>query len=154
MRPTRWTDLLAAIVVAGAIVYLMLRIGYDSLPPLGYLTAAPIAVLAVIEFVIARRVRGVVRRDPNAKPMTAISIARCAALGKASALVGAAAVGAVLGLFGRVLPDASRVSAAASDARVGTAVLVVSIALAAAGIYLERAGIHPGETPRNPSPSR
>lgn len=154
MKPTRWVDLLVPLVVIGALVYLVLRLSYGSLPPLHYLTAVPIAVLAIFEFVVARRVRAVVRHDANAKPMTAISIARCAALGKASALVAAAVAGALLGLFGRVLPDASRVSAAASDARAAAVLLVATLALAAAGLYLERAGIQPGQRPPNPAPSR
>jgi hypothetical protein len=146
LRRTRVTDLLIPLVIVGVAVYLLLQAGYGSLPPMRYITAIPVAVLAIIEFVLARRVRAVVRHDPHAKPMTAISVARSVALGKASALVGAGAVGAVLGLLGRVVPDASSVSAAASDARVGAVLLAACLALMGAGLYLERAGVDPSNT--------
>ena len=57
------------------------------------------------------------------RPMTAIAIARCVALGKASALVGAAVAGAAVALLARVLPEAGTVSAAAHDAGVGALLL-------------------------------
>jgi hypothetical protein len=147
LRRTGVADLLVPLLIVGVVVYLFLQVSYDSLPPLRYLTAVPVAVLALLEFLLARRVRAVVRHDATAKPMTAISVARSVALGKASALVGAGAVGAVLGLLGRVLPDASRVTAAASDARVGVVLLIACGALVGAGLYLERAGIDPSDTP-------
>src|ERR1700733_820191 len=109
LRRTRPVDLLIPFLVVGILTYALLLAGYDSIPPLHYLTAAPIAVLAVVEFVLARRIHKVVRRDPDTKPMAAISIARSVALGKASSLVGAGVVGAALGFVARVLPDASRV---------------------------------------------
>jgi hypothetical protein len=149
LRRTGVTDLIIPLLIVGAVVYVLSRTLYDSLPPMHYLTAVPVAVLAIIEFVLARRVRAVVRHDASAKPMTAISVARSVALGKASALVGAGAFGAVLGLLGRVLPDASHVSAAAADARVSFVLLVACAALVAAGLYLERAGIDPSDRALN-----
>jgi hypothetical protein len=143
MRRTTWGDLAVPLVVVGVAVYVLLRFTYDSIPPFHYVVALPVGVLAIVEFVAARRVRGAVRHDPDAKPMTAIAIARCVALGKASSLVGAAVVGASLALLGRVLPDAADVDAAAADARVGAVLLAAAIALTAAGLLLERAGIDP-----------
>jgi hypothetical protein len=154
LRRTSATDLLVPLLIVGVAVYLVLQVIYGSLPPLHYLTAVPVAVLAIIEFILARRVRAVVRHDPSAKPMTAISVARSVALGKASALVGAGAFGAVLGLLGRVLPDSSHISAAASDARVGFVLLIACAALVAAGLYLERAGIDPSDATLKNAPTR
>lgn len=148
MQRTRWTELAVPFVVIGITVYVLLQFSYDSLPPLQWPVAAPLGVLAVAEIVAARRVRAAVRHDPHAKPMAAIVIARCVALGKSSALVGAAVAGAALGLLVRLLPDVSTVSAAASDARVGLVLLVVSAALVAAGLLLERAGVDPGSDER------
>src|SRR4051794_9546828 len=93
LRRTGVTDLLAPFAVVGVVVYLLLKASYEDLPPLRYLTAVPILALAVAELVAARRVRGAVRHQPGAKPMAAIVIARCVALGKASSLVGAGVVG-------------------------------------------------------------
>ncbi len=144
MRRTGVLDLLAPFVIVGLAVYVLLRFAYDSLPPLGYVVAVPLGALAVVEFIVGRRVRGAVRHDPEAEPMTAIAIARCVALGKASALVGAGVAGAAAGLLVRVAPDAGTVSAAQHDTGSGAALLGVCLLLVAAGLLLERAGIDPG----------
>lgn len=146
MRRTTLTDLVAAFVVVGILVFLVLRVSYDSLPPLQYPIVIPIAALAVAEFVAAQRVRAAVRHDPDARPMAAIVIARCVALGKASALVGAAVAGAAAAIIVRVAPDAGTVRAARSDLRVAIALLVVAVFITVAGLLLERAGIDPGRT--------
>src|SRR5690242_11093651 len=93
MRRTRWTVLLAPFFVAGITTYALLKFSYHGYLQLKYLVPAPLAALAVAEFVAARRVRAAVRHDPDAKPMAALVIARCVALGKASSVVGAAVAG-------------------------------------------------------------
>lgn len=145
MRRTRWSDLVLIAVVVGVLAYLLVRLAYDSLPPLNYSLPVPLAALALVEFVTARRVRAAVRHDPHAKPMTAIAIARCVALGKASSAVGAGVVGAALGLLARLLPDVADVRAVAHDARIGLLVLGAGLLLIASGLLLERAGIDPGQ---------
>lgn len=144
LRRTRWTDLAVPLVVIGVTVYVLLRFSYRDLPQLKYLVPAPIAALAVAEFVAARRVRAAVRHDPDARPMAAIVIARCVALGKASSLVGSGVAGAALGLVARLLPDVRIVHAAAHDARVGSLLFGAAVLLVAAGLLLERAGVDPG----------
>lgn len=143
LRRTRWGDLVLPAVVVGGLVYLLLRYVYDTLPPLQVLVPVPLAALAVAELVAARRVRAAVRHDPQAKPMAAIVIARCVALGKASSLVGAAVVGASLALLARVFPDLGTVDAAGHDALVAVVMLAVCLLLVGAGLLLERAGIDP-----------
>lgn len=144
MQRTRWTDLLLPLVVIGVTVYILLRFSYGSLPPLQYVVPVPVAALAAVEFVVARRVRAAVRHEPHVRPMAAIAIARCVALGKASSLVGAVVAGAALGLLGRVLPDVGSIDAAAHDATVGSLVLAAAVLLGITGLLLERAGIDPG----------
>jgi hypothetical protein len=129
--------------VIGISVYVLLKLSYEAIPPLGYLVPVPLAALAVVELVAARRVRAAVRHEPYAKPMTAIAIARCVALGKASSLVGAGVAGAAVGLLLRVIPDAGTARAAANDTRVGVLLLGSAILMVAAGLLLERAGIDP-----------
>lgn len=143
MKRTGVLDLLAPFLVIGISVYVLLRFSYDSIPPLGYLVPVPLAALAIVEFVVARRVRAAVRHEPYAKPMTAIAIARCVALGKASSVVGAAVGGAAVALLLRVAPDAGMVRAAASDTRVGALLLASTVLAVAAGLLLERAGVDP-----------
>ncbi|MDQ6850636.1 MAG: DUF3180 domain-containing protein [Actinomycetota bacterium] len=143
MRRTGVIDLLVPLVVIGLTVYTLLRVSYDAIPPLGYFVPVPLAALAAAEFVMARRVRAAVRHEPMAKPMTAIAVARCVALGKASSIVGAAVVGAAVALLARVLPEAGTVRAATNDTRVGALLLAASVLVAAGGLLLERAGIDP-----------
>jgi hypothetical protein len=143
MRRTNAGDLLGPFFAVAVVGYLLLRLAYSSLPPFQWFIALPIAVLAVAEVVIARRVRAVVRHKPAAKPMTALAVARAVALGKASALVGAAVAGAAVALIAKVIADAGRATAAEHDLRVGLMVAIASIALVGAGIAVERAGVDP-----------
>lgn len=136
-------DLVVPFLIIGLTTWVLLKFAYGSLPPLQYIVPVPLAFLAVAEFVAARRVRAAVRHDPNAKPMAAIVIARCVALGKASSLVGSGVAGAALALVLRTAPDAHTVRAAASDLRVSILLLVVSVFLVLAGLMLERAGVDP-----------
>ncbi|HEY2271457.1 MAG TPA: DUF3180 domain-containing protein [Jatrophihabitantaceae bacterium] len=151
MKRTGALELLVPFGIIGVSTYVLLKFSYSSLPPLGYFVPVPLAVLGVVEFVIARRVRAAVRHEPWAKPMTAIAIARSVALGKASSIVGAVFAGAAIGLLLRVLPDASTVRAAANDTRVGLLLLGSTILALAAGLVLERAGIDPNRDRHDPS---
>ena len=143
MRRTRPLDLLAPLLLVGAVAYLLLGLSYASLPPFDYLLPVPVAALAVIEVVMARRVRAAVRHEPGARPMTAIAVARSVALGKASSLVGSGVLGAAIALLLRVGPRAGTVTAAGHDTRVAVLLMIGSGLLVAAGLVLERAGIDP-----------
>jgi hypothetical protein len=144
MRRTSWADLAVPFVILAITAYVLLRFSYGDLPPLQFVLPVPLAALAAVELVAARRVRAAVRHDPDAKPMAALVIARCVALGKASALVAAGVAGAAVGLVVRLLPDLRTVDAAGHDATVGAVLLVASALLVVAGLVLERAGIDPG----------
>jgi hypothetical protein len=124
---------------------LLLRTSYDSIPPLQIFVPIPLTVLGVAELVAARRVRAAVRHDPDARPMAALVIARCVALGKASALVAAGVAGAGLALLVRVAPDADTVRAASNDLRVGIFLVLSALLLMIAGLLLERSGIDPNQ---------
>ncbi|MCU1655831.1 MAG: hypothetical protein JWO57_487 [Pseudonocardiales bacterium] len=149
MRRTGPADLVVPFFVIGVTVYALLRFSYGSLPPLGYFVPVPLAALAVAELVAARRVRGAVRHEPNARPMAAIVIARCVALGKASSLVASAVAGAAVALLIRVAPDAGTVKSAGNDTRVSALLLAASVLLVIAGLLLERAGIDPSSGDRD-----
>ncbi|MDQ1743699.1 MAG: hypothetical protein QOE23_2038 [Pseudonocardiales bacterium] len=147
MRRTNVADLLVPLLLTAGLVYALLRIGYESLPPFQWFIAVPPAALAVAELVVARRVRAAVRHQPQARPMTALAIARAVALGKASALVAAVLAGAAAALVVKLLPSAGEPNTAGSDLRVGYLLLAVSAVLLVAGLVLERAGIDPGHRP-------
>jgi hypothetical protein len=143
MRRTRWTDLAVPFVIVGITAYVLLRFSYHPYLQLRYLVPAPLAALAFAELVMARRVRAAVRHDPNGRPMEAIAIARCVALGKASSLVGAAVAGGATGMIVRLLPDVRTIDLAGRDATVGALLVAASLLLVAAGLLLERAGLDP-----------
>jgi hypothetical protein len=149
LRGTRLRDLVVPFVVLAVTSYALLRFSYHSYLQLKYLVPAPLAALAVAEFVAARRVRAAVRHDPNARPMTAIVIARCVALGKASSLVGAGVAGGALGMIGRLVPDVATVKVAAHDATIAALLFGAGVLLVAAGLMLERAGLDPGRDRRS-----
>ncbi len=144
IRRTSVADLVIPFLLTAGLVYALLRIGYESLPPFQWFVAVPLAALAVAELVVARRVRAAVRHHPKAKPMTALAIARTVALGKASALVAAVVAGAAAALVVKLLPSSGAPNTAGSDLRVGYLLLAVSAVLLIAGLVLERAGVNPG----------
>lgn len=144
MHRTRPFDLAVPFIIIGITGYALLRFSYADFPPLRYFVPVPLAALAIAELVAARRVRAAIRHHPHARPMAAIVIARCVALGKASSVVGAGVAGAATALLVRVLPDAGQVRAAAHDAQVGGLALGATVLLVIAGLALERAGIDPG----------
>jgi hypothetical protein len=149
MKRTGVIDLVAPFVVIGVATFVLLKVSYDSIPPLGYFVPVPLTALALAELVAARRVRAAVRHEPYAKPMTAIVIARCVALGKASSIVGAGVAGAAVGLLFRVVPDYSLGGHAQDDTKVGVLLLGSSVLVAVAGLLLERAGIDPNRDRRD-----
>ncbi|MDP9093210.1 MAG: DUF3180 domain-containing protein [Actinomycetota bacterium] len=144
MRRTGPGDLAVPFLLIGITMYVLLRFSYSSYPSLQYFVPVPLVALAVAEFIAARRVRAAVRHDPHARPMAAIVIARCVALGKASSLVCAGVAGAATALLVRVAPNAGTVKAATHDARVAALLLGAALLLLAAGLLLERAGVDPG----------
>lgn len=131
--------------LAAVATYAILRFAYAWLPPISWYVPIQLAVLAVAEVWISRRIRAAVRHRPGAKPMTAIAIARSVALAKASVLVGAGLAGAAAGLVLHVLPDVGRIAAARHDLTVGLAMLAASAFVALAGYALERAAIDPSQ---------
>ncbi|MEP6851087.1 MAG: DUF3180 domain-containing protein [bacterium] len=143
MQRTSVRDLVAVALVVAAVVYLILRRYYGSMPPLEYVVVTPFAALAVGEVVAARRVRAAVTHQAGARPMAALVIARCLALAKASAILAAGLLGAVVGLALRVLPDVGEVEAARHDAMVGGLAVLVALALLVAALLLERATLDP-----------
>ena len=149
MRRTRFGDLVIPFLVVGVAAYVLLRYFYDQIPGIAPFAPLPLTGLAVIEFILARRVRAVIAHEPEAKPLTAIAITRLVALGKASSLVGAVVAGASLALVMHVLPDMGRVDVARSDGIVGGLLVIAGVLLVIAGLLLERAGVAPtdGERP-------
>jgi hypothetical protein len=123
--------------VAGAIVYLVVREVYTSLPRLPSLAPASLGLIAIVEMLLAIGTRNRLLGRPGTRPVEPMLVARYAALAKATSIVGALAVGAYAGLLGYVLPlrDAAQPRA---DATIATAGVLAGIAVVVAAYSLER----------------
>ncbi|MGZ8177193.1 DUF3180 domain-containing protein [Williamsia sp. SKLECPSW1] len=139
LKPTRIRDLFGVAVVTGVVVWLLVRVSYGQLPPLPLLAGLVLYVLALLEAVIAVIVRSRVsssqvgRASGQLHPLTA---ARVLALAKASALLGALAVGVWAGM-GLYLLSLSESSAADHDRPAAIVGLIGGVLLAAAAVWLE-----------------
>jgi hypothetical protein len=127
--------LVACCVVAGALAYVTVREVYTSLPRLPTLAPASLALIALVEGVLAVGTRNRLLGRPGTHPVEPMLVARYAALAKASSIVGALALGAYAGVLGYVLPlrDAPQPRAdaivAVFGAAAGLAVVVTAYAL-------------------------
>lgn len=157
LGPTRLRDLAAIAVVTGILAWILVRYNYNDLPPMPLLAGIVLYVLAVLEVVIAFIVRSRVdsrevgRASGQLHPLTA---ARVLALAKASAILGAIAVGVWAGLL-VFLWSQHDVTAAANDRPGAIIGLVGGVVLIAAALWLEyccRAPDDPTEDPRDPHP--
>jgi hypothetical protein len=151
-NPTRLStprDLIGPFLALAVLSYVVFLRAYASVPALHVFTAAPLAALAVGELAAASRVRAAVRHRAGAKPITAIAVARLVALAKASAIVAAGVAGAAVGALVRLVPDLGRLDAAHGDTVAAAFIGAAGVALAIAGLLLERSALDPSRGRRN-----
>jgi hypothetical protein len=152
MTPTRARTLITLAACCAVASWAVLLLVYVSLPPLPWTAAPTLLLLAVVEAACGRSLRVRLRGDragsglangqvrppgaPGVRPIPPITVARLAALAKASSLAaavfGGLAAGALVYLsvsLGKPSPRADAISAAAT---LGAAILLV-----AAALYLE-----------------
>jgi hypothetical protein len=141
MHFTRPRDLVVAGLLGLVLGYLLFLAEYGSLPQLPTLAGVTFAVLAVIEVVLALVIRS---RIKNGRVVAAIGVARSVALAKASSLAGAFMGGAWLAALVYLFPRRDELVAAMLDTRAAVVGVGSSVALVAAGLWLE----HCCRTPR------
>lgn len=152
LRPTEPATLVVAGLAAAAVAWLLISNFYQDLPPMTWPPAIIIAGIAAFAGVAARglwtriHARGQVpagrRRGgggAGAVPVDPLTVARFAVLAKAVSLAGAIFTGFHAGYLPWLLVEAGRLSGAAEDLPPTTGGLVASVALMAAGLWLERA---------------
>lgn len=139
MKPTRVPVLVALGVLAGALTWVLTRAYYAHLPPLPGYSPVSVFLLALAEGYWARVVRARVTRRGGGRPLHPITVARAAALAKASSLVGTLAAGGYAGFLAYVLGELSHSASRSRDAAVAAAGLACSCVLVAAALGLERA---------------
>lgn len=150
VRPTRIWDLIFLAALAVAATWILVRVFYGSLPPVPVYAGASLYPVAAIEVVLAFMIRSRVdsrRVGGGPHQLHPITVARAAALAKASALVGAATAGVWGGFLLYLVPQRSVLRAAVSDSPGAWVGLLAALALVGAALWLE----HCCRTPDDPS---
>jgi hypothetical protein len=150
MGPTRKRDLAAAVLGTAVVGYLLVVVFYRWFPPITVWTGFSLLAVGVAEAVWGRHVRakiddGEIGDAPGwLHPLT---VARSVVIAKASAWVGALALGGWVGVLVYLLPRRSWLRVASEDT-LGTAVAVLSaLTLVAAALWLQ----HCCRSPRDPT---
>ncbi|GLY55295.1 DUF3180 domain-containing protein [Lentzea sp. NBRC 102530] len=147
MRFTRPRDLTAVALIAALLAHLLLRLAYDTLPPLPVLAGSTLFVIAVVEVVLAFSLRARIQRRPGARPVQPLTAARAVALAKASSVLGALMLGAWTGVLVYVIPVRDSFPAASNDLVAAVIGMISAVALTAAALWLE----HCCKTPKESS---
>lgn len=139
MRRIAPSTLALVAVVAAVAAYFLTGTFLGSMPPIGF-GWITLLVVAVVDVLLALRIRaalsdGGVGQDRS--QMHPLTIARCAALGQASAVLGSAAGGLGVGFTLYFLPRLGDLAAASDELPAAVAVLVSGALLVAAGLFLE-----------------
>ncbi|MEV1117092.1 DUF3180 domain-containing protein [Actinosynnema sp. NPDC049800] len=138
MRFTKPRDLLAAGLVAGLLAHLLIRLAYDTLPPLPTFAGFTLLVIAVVNLWLAFSLRARILRKPGARPVEPLTAARAVAFAKASSLLGAIMLGAWAGVLAYVLPARGEFEAADHDVLSASVGAGCAALLIAAALWLER----------------
>ncbi|MFM9378746.1 DUF3180 domain-containing protein [Gordonia sp. VNK21] len=149
LGPTRVRDLLAVAVVAGLVFWILVRYNYGAFPSLPWPAGVTLYVLALIEVVIGVLVRRRVAEKKigvGAGRLHPITVARTVALAKASAILGALALGGWTGILVFLL-SRRELDAAVADRPAAVVGLVGGLLLAAAALWLEHCCRAPDEPP-------
>ena len=146
MRFTRSRDLAAVAIIAGILAHLLLRLSYDTLPPLPVLSGSTLVVIAVVEVVLAFSLRARIQRRPGARPVQPLTAARAVALAKASSVLGALMFGAWAGLLIFVIPVRDSFPAASNDLVAAVVGMISALLLTAAALWLEHCCKTPTES--------
>ncbi|MDT5339546.1 MAG: hypothetical protein QOD90_5051 [Mycobacterium sp.] len=151
MGPTRKRDLAAATVIAAILGYTAVRLAYHWFPPITLWTGLSLLGLAAVEVPWAFYVRskigdGKIGDAPGR--LHPLAVARAVMISKASALVGALALGWWVGVLVFLLPKRDETFAGASI--LGTVVAAVSaLALVVAALWLQHCCKSPDEPPED-----
>lgn len=145
MTLTKARHLVIAAVVAAVVAYLLVLVGYGSMPRLPLFAGITLLLVAAIEVVFTLVVRPKVRRKQGVEPLDPLVAARAVILAKASSVAGCLVAGAWIGLLAYVLPLSSFVDAAGSDTGSAVVGLISALALVASGLWLEYTLRNPDE---------
>jgi hypothetical protein len=138
VRFTKPRDLLAAGLVAGLLAHLLIRLAYDTLPPLPTFAGFTLLLIAIVNLWLAFSLRARILRKRGARPVEPLTAARAVAFAKASSLLGAIMLGGWAGVLIYVLPARGQFQAADHDVVTGIVGGGCAALLIAAALWLER----------------
>lgn len=138
MRPTRARDLAVVAVVFGVFGYLLLWWAYRSIPTLPRTAPLSVVLIGIIELQVAGQTRRRLEGRPGTRPILPLTVARLAALAKASSTTGAALAGVWAGVLGYTIPRTDEFPTAGSDAITAGLGLAAAAVLLVGGLVLER----------------
>jgi hypothetical protein len=138
LRPTRPPDLLLGLFIgAGVTGIVRLVRGESALTDLPSSVAVTIGLLAAAELIAAASVRARREGRPRTRPIMPMTVARTAALARASSLTGAVLSGVWSVVLADRLTKVGHVDAARHDAVVAGAGLATAVVLVVAALRLE-----------------
>jgi hypothetical protein len=139
MTPTRPGSLALVALVACVAAWALAKRFYGDIPAPTWFPVLTLALLAILEVIAARSIKGRIDRRDGAGPIEPLTVARFAALAKASSLGGALFTGIYGGLLVYAISQHDRLAAAADDLPETTGGVVAAVLLIAAALWLERA---------------
>jgi len=150
MGPTRKRDLMAAVVAAAVLAYLLVHVLYRYFPPITLWTGLSLLAVAAAEAAWAVSVRARIRDGEigvGGGRLHPLAVARSVVIAKASAWVGALALGWWVGVLVYLLPRRSSVRVAGADTPGAVVAAVSALALVVAALWLQHCCKSPGEPP-------
>ena len=157
MGPTRMRDLAAATVAAAIIAYVMISLTYRWFPPITVWTGLSLLTVAAIEagwafYVRSKIGEGKIGDGPGW--LHPLAVARAVMISKASAWVGALALGWWVGALVYLLPKRVVLRVAGEDAAGAVVAAVSALALVVAALWLQHCCKSPDEPPEDADGAR
>jgi Protein of unknown function (DUF3180) len=152
MGPTRRRDLAAAAVLVAIVGYVVVSLSYRWFPPIIVWTGLSLLVVAVAEagwafYVKSKIGEGRIGDAPGW--LHPLAVARAVMVSKASAWVGAIAVGWWLGVLAYVLPKRTVLRVAGEDTPGAVVAAVSALALVIGALWLQHCCRSPDEPPED-----
>jgi len=141
---------MAAVVAAAVLAYLLVHVLYRYFPPITLWTGLSLLAVAAAEAAWAVSVRARIRDGEigvGGGRLHPLAVARSVVIAKASAWVGALALGWWVGVLVYLLPRRSSVRVAGADTPGAVVAAVSALALVVAALWLQHCCKSPGEPP-------
>jgi hypothetical protein len=156
MGPTRKRDLVAAVIAAAVVGYLLVHLLYRHFPPITLWTGLSLLGVAAAEAAWAVSVRGRIAAGEigvGGGRLHPLAVARTVVIAKASAWMGALVLGWWVGVLVYLLPRRAELRVAGADTPGVVVAAVSAFALVVAAVWLQQCCKSPGEPTENAEPA-